>query len=372
MGIRGSAFRRSTHLHLMRGAENDSMLIVITAVSLARHLTRLTVVAVLLACLGQIGTAVGTEPGTDPTGRTGNYQRRAELPVPAALMPLPPGAVEPAGWLRDWARAAANGITGHLDEWNPVFRDSWKGVSLGDWPEADGTLEQSSYWLDGLARLGYALHDETLIRKAQARLDLVVDGVNRGGKSFVYWKSDAPRAIQQLGPLADGPGAGGLVRSHRPAARARRAGEGLQRLSRAPLGKLEFAADPQDTCPTSGLCNLDAMLETYTFSGERRLLERARETIGAADVQATVGRWLDGRFLPGHAVCAYELARLPALFYLGNRRAEVLAGQPQRLRLARPAARDSLTASRRAPSTSPASAHSDSRKHATWRPPYGR
>jgi hypothetical protein len=50
--------------------------------------------------------------------------------------------------------------------------------------QADGTgwpLEQSAYWLDGLVRLGYALHDDYLINKARSRLDLVVDGVLKGG-----------------------------------------------------------------------------------------------------------------------------------------------------------------------------------------------
>ena len=258
------------------------------------QLVRLTAVAAGLACLGPIAAAAG-EPGFDPTVRTGNYQRRAELPVPAALMPLPPGAIEPAGWLRDWAVAAANGITGHLDEWNPVFRDSWKGVSLGDWPEADGTLEQSSYWLDGLARLGYALHDETLMRKAQARLDLVVNGVNRGGHSLVYWKSDLPQAFNSWAHSQMGRALVGWYE----ATGQRRVLDALVRAYAdypVPMGKLEFAADPRDPCPTSGLCNLDAMLETYTFSGDRRLLDRARAAIGAADVQATVGRWLDGQF----------------------------------------------------------------------------
>ena len=63
--------------------------------------------------------------------------------MPAVLMPLPPGAIEPAGWLRDWAVAAANGITGHLDEVEPGFprRLLEVGVSLGEFrPEADGTL----------------------------------------------------------------------------------------------------------------------------------------------------------------------------------------------------------------------------------------
>ncbi|MBI5688128.1 MAG: hypothetical protein HZC54_23895 [Verrucomicrobia bacterium] len=32
------------------------------------------------------------------------------------FIPLPPGAARPAGWLNDWARDAAAGITGHLDD----------------------------------------------------------------------------------------------------------------------------------------------------------------------------------------------------------------------------------------------------------------
>jgi hypothetical protein len=46
---------------------------------------------------------------------------KGELPVEAALIPLPLGAVEPDGWLRDWAIAARDGITGHLDEYHPTF-----------------------------------------------------------------------------------------------------------------------------------------------------------------------------------------------------------------------------------------------------------
>ena len=44
-----------------------------------------------------------------------NYYTASPL-KPYAFTPLKPGAVEPAGWLRDWALAARDGITGHLDE----------------------------------------------------------------------------------------------------------------------------------------------------------------------------------------------------------------------------------------------------------------
>ena len=103
------------------------------------------------------------------------------LRISPALFPLKPGAVTPEGWILDWAKDAANGITGHLDDYSPTFSEAWKGYGFkamgatangGGWP-----LEQCSYWLDGAIRLGYILKDSALIKKASARLDTVVDGV---------------------------------------------------------------------------------------------------------------------------------------------------------------------------------------------------
>jgi len=123
-----------------------------------------------------------------------NYSRVCEPQIKPAFLPLPPGAVEPSGWLRDWALAARHGITGHLDEYHPTFRDGWKGTPIavpGAGPDGTGwPLEQSAYWLDGALRLGFVLHDEALVRKIRARLDPVVDGVNKAdfGTSLIYWK----------------------------------------------------------------------------------------------------------------------------------------------------------------------------------------
>ena len=87
------------------------------------------------------------------------------------------------------------GITGHLDQRHACFRDGWKGIPITapGAVSADGTgwpLEQCSYWLDGALRLGFVLHDQALIRKIRARLDPVVDGVNKAdfGTSLIYWK----------------------------------------------------------------------------------------------------------------------------------------------------------------------------------------
>ncbi len=251
--------------------------------------------------------------------------RMGQLPGKTAFVPLSPGAIEPAGWLRDWALAARNGITGHLDEYDRTFGDAWKGPPVAshffDADATGGPLEQCSYWLDGLVRLGYLLHDDALIQKVRGRLDPVVNGVNRGGKSFIYWKNELPQgfncwAHSQLGR--------GVVAWYE-ATGERRILDALAAVYRqypTPMGNLEFADGVTNWCPISGLCNLDAMLEAYSFSGDPRLLDRIRAAIAAPDVQATIDRWLKNRFAAGHAVCAYELIRLPALFYLatGDRR----------------------------------------------------
>ncbi|MCX5677107.1 MAG: hypothetical protein NTX87_19130, partial [Planctomycetota bacterium] len=143
------------------------------------------------ACAASATEAVARAGGE---AETSNYPRAAEPMVKPALVALPPGAVEPAGWLRDWALAARDGITGKLDERHATFRDGWKGIRINSTgAEADGTgwpIEQCAYWLDGALRLGLVLHDEPLLRRIKARLDPIVDGVNGGSKSFIYWKKE--------------------------------------------------------------------------------------------------------------------------------------------------------------------------------------
>ncbi|MFH1922762.1 MAG: beta-L-arabinofuranosidase domain-containing protein, partial [Planctomycetota bacterium] len=52
----------------------------------------------------------------------------------------------------------------------------------GAWP-----YEGGGYWFDGLARLGYALHDEALIAQAKGRLYAVADHMNTDGLLFLWW-----------------------------------------------------------------------------------------------------------------------------------------------------------------------------------------
>ncbi len=248
--------------------------------------------------------------------RAANYERAAEPAVKTAFLPLPPGTVQPAGWLRDWAQAAREGITGHLDERHPTFADGWKGIPVqAPGAAADGTgwpIEQSAYWLDGALRLGLVLHDEALVRKIRARLDPVVEGVAKApfGTSFIYWKKGyKPQgfdgwAHSQMGRA--------LVALY-DATREPRVLEALVKVYAdypANMGgpRLDFG-------DVSGLCNLDPMLETYSFSGDRRILDRALQAIAQPDPARAFQSWSEGRLAPGHMVIFYENIRLPGLVY---------------------------------------------------------
>ncbi|GAC1349999.1 MAG: glycoside hydrolase family 127 protein [Ktedonobacteraceae bacterium] len=78
------------------------------------------------------------------------------------LNELPPGAIEPAGWLRDQLEIQAEGLTGHLsDAWEDVGPNSgWLGGTGESW-------ERGPYYLDGLLPLAYVLKDERLIATVQ-------------------------------------------------------------------------------------------------------------------------------------------------------------------------------------------------------------
>jgi hypothetical protein len=241
-----------------------------------------------------------------------NYPRAAEPAVVPAFTPLPLGRVEPQGWLRDWAVAAKDGITGHLDERNTVFHDGWKGTPVkyrGGTPDGTGwPIEQCAYWLDGAIRLGYILHDEPLIQKVRARLDPIVDGVNGAdfGTTFIYWKKNwKPSGFDSWAHSHMGRALFGLY-----------SGSGEKRVLDAMVKVYADYPEKMDGLEfggVSGLCNLDAMMETYALSGDPRILARAKAAINQPWVQGSVGNWLAGKVPYGHMVITYENIRLPAI-----------------------------------------------------------
>jgi hypothetical protein len=102
--------------------------------------------------------------------------------------PLPPGAVQPRGWLRDWALAMRRGMTGTKAK-GSLFDLGWTGDETqrnrGEgWP-----LEQSGYWIDGVIRLGHVLQDQELLAKVLPRLEQLASPENRSG-SYLHWRGE--------------------------------------------------------------------------------------------------------------------------------------------------------------------------------------
>jgi len=144
--------------------------------------------------LSVIGILIILQAGVASAGITprSNYARPYEPMTRPAYFVLPPGAVEPEGWLRDWCLAARDGFTGHMDEYHEAFRQAWAadykmtGERL-NWPMGAWPYEGGGYWFDGLARLGYALHDDALIGQAKTRLGVVADNMNTNSVLFLWW-----------------------------------------------------------------------------------------------------------------------------------------------------------------------------------------
>jgi hypothetical protein len=250
------------------------------------------------------------------------YMTSETVKVKPAFLPLPPGAVVPKGWLRDWAVAAAEGITGHLDEQSPTFGEAWKGHwfnAVGVFPGGEGwPLEQCSYWLDGAVRLGYILNDTALISKVTKRLDTVVSGVLDGGESFIYWR---PKSIldESAGSRANDARFNNWAHSHMGRALvAYYEASGDPRVLKALVKVYSDYPPPEFSGKFNGVrggVNVDAMLDTYVMSGDRRVLDAALATTQRTDYREVRSEWARGQVEPGHNVIYYEHIRVPALLY---------------------------------------------------------
>ncbi len=99
---------------------------------------------------------------------------RAPL-VQNRLAPLPLGAIRPEGWFREQLYAQAEQVRRVGDDWPDV-------IPADAWPfAADGDAGHSALYLDGLVWLSYVMEDETLMARAQRRLDWIFDSQREDG-----------------------------------------------------------------------------------------------------------------------------------------------------------------------------------------------
>ena len=90
---------------------------------------------------------------------------RAPL-APSPLLRLPPGCIQPQGWLYTMLENQRNGLNGNQEEISPFLQ-----FSTSDWTTPNGSgatqgWERVPYWLRGYIDMGYCLQDPGIISNA--------------------------------------------------------------------------------------------------------------------------------------------------------------------------------------------------------------
>ena len=143
------------------------------------------------------GGIMAAEPAPQrrPSGgaRNAYYPSNVEPLVPSAYVPLPLGAVRPAGWLDRQLRGWADGLTGRLDEvWPDVGPDNgWLGGPGDIW-------ERGPYWVDGLLPLAHVLQDERLIEKANVWVEAAIASRKPSGYFGPVGERPQPRSTRSV------------------------------------------------------------------------------------------------------------------------------------------------------------------------------
>jgi uncharacterized protein len=242
-----------------------------------------------------ISLAVGDQTlagGTAPS-QPANYGRPFEPPTRPAFVPLPPGTIEPTGWLRDWAMIVRDGYTGHADEIDPAFQHAWAadykmtGDQLTFWDRGAWPYEGGGYWFDGLAKLGYALHDESLIKKAKLRFDAVTDNMTDHGILFMWWLDrNKPEDMEAVVRNAGGEANGWPIWANGLFGRAL-SGFYLASEDKQALRALEIAYSNDVSWTRKGfaLNNLWPALETYTWTGNKTIAKAFSDFFAAYKIE---------------------------------------------------------------------------------------
>lgn len=230
----------------------------------------------------------------------------------AELNELPPGAVKPEGWLRNYLNKQAAQLGYHLPDvaW-PFTKPYWKGEEQGDswWP-----WEQNAYWIDGATRLALVLEDEALLKRAQSRINYTLQHAASDGY-LGPWFFENPKGNYHRWPQ--------------------------NVFFRSLIATSDSDADPShniidavrkhylnDTAdygvPTRNVTNIEAMLWCYQHTGDPRLLKLAEDAWHeyeqkiASDPNHGDLSWMRvyaDSPINAHGVTYAETSKLPAILY---------------------------------------------------------
>ncbi|TDW17649.1 beta-L-arabinofuranosidase domain-containing protein [Kribbella kalugense] len=105
-----------------------------------------------------------------PAGRGGHYvpQRAPLRPVP--FQKLPPGAIQPRGWLAQQLELQVNGLCGRYDEISDFLvydTNGWVDPAQGAW-------EELPYWLRGFGDLGYVTGNTGVLTRTEQWMNGII------------------------------------------------------------------------------------------------------------------------------------------------------------------------------------------------------
>ena len=119
--------------------------------------------ATLPSCAPAATREVSTVPVV-PTAAGGWYTPSRAPLMPSAFLKLPPGSIKPSGWLKEQLALQVNGLCGRYPEVSDYLKYDGNGWVT---PDVSSGWEEVTYWLRGLADLGYVTGDKTTIALAE-------------------------------------------------------------------------------------------------------------------------------------------------------------------------------------------------------------
>jgi hypothetical protein len=260
-------------------------------------------------------------------------------PAHAALRSLAPGAVRPEGWLRGCLEKQAR-LCSTLPQISWPFSEAyWAGMEDADawWP-----WEQAAYWIDGAARLGLVLQDESLMALVRARIDYTLTHAAANGylgPQYMEYSEDAGSGGFQRWPhnvLFRGLSA---LRDAQPAPGGAHSPDIAEAMRKHYLGdQISYAGKGRN------ITNIEPILWCYGRTGDPRLLALAenawRQFIKSAADQLRASPPPAGPFreyadlsparvfadtpIECHGVTYAETMKLPAILYLHTGKDEYL------------------------------------------------
>ena len=136
-------------------------------------------IALLLVSLAAADT-IETVTRADTGRKNPFYVGNREPLLPAPLVKLPIGSIQPQGWLRKQLELEADGFFGHLPELSRFL------IKEGNpWLSPDGVgekfWEEVPYWLKGYGDLAYVLGDPKMIAEAKVWINGVIASQREDG-----------------------------------------------------------------------------------------------------------------------------------------------------------------------------------------------